>query len=118
MLDIHEYCLLKNQNKPSSDALQSCAPKKIRWLPRSPRFRFTPWRAVMEEDKNGKSKPLYLRQARQTHIRRHVKIRVETNPFDPRYKEYFEQRDKRTRYRKASVGQQSHFCRVENYSAL
>jgi len=78
------------------------------------------WRFYcMEEDSKGKTKPLYLRHAAQTHIRRHVKIRAEANPFDPRYKEYFEQRDKRTRYCIARpAGQQGNFCWVEDYSAL
>lgn len=46
------------------------------------------------KDKEGKSKPLYLKRATDTPIRRHKKIMSEANPFDPRYKEYFEQREK------------------------
>ena len=43
--------------------------------------------------KSGKSKPLFLKLAADTHIRRHKKIRGEANPFNPCYKEYFEQRE-------------------------
>ena len=46
------------------------------------------------KDKDGKTKPLYLKRATDTHIRRHKKIMGEANPFNPRYKEYFEQREK------------------------
>jgi RNA-directed DNA polymerase len=55
------------------------------------------WRFYcIEKDSSSKSKRLlYLRNATQTHIRRHVKIRAEANPFDPRYKEYFKHREKK-----------------------
>ncbi|MBA2651481.1 MAG: group II intron reverse transcriptase/maturase [Tatlockia sp.] len=44
------------------------------------------------KDKEGKEKNLYLKQATDTHIRRHTKIKAEANPFDPRFKEYFKER--------------------------
>ena len=47
------------------------------------------------KDKDGKQKPLYLRNASDTKIRRHVKIKSAATPFDPLYKEYFEQREQK-----------------------
>ena len=46
------------------------------------------------KDKVGVKKPLYLKQATDTHIRRHKKIKADANPFDPSYAEYFAQRKK------------------------
>ena len=48
----------------------------------------------MIKDKEGNSKPLYLRNASDTKIRRHVKIRSAATAFNPLYKEYFLQREK------------------------
>ena len=45
------------------------------------------------KDKEGKIKPLYLKRATDTRIRRHKKIRNEANPFNPIFKEYFKQRE-------------------------
>ena len=45
------------------------------------------------KDKVGKTKPLYLKNASDTKIRRHVKIKSAATPFNPLYKEYFEQRE-------------------------
>lgn len=47
------------------------------------------------KDKNGNKKPLYLKRASDTHIRRHIKVKAEANPFDPRFNEYFMQRTKK-----------------------
>jgi len=46
------------------------------------------------KDKMGKDVPIYLKDATDTHIRRHKKIKAEANPFDPSYKQYFAQRKK------------------------
>lgn len=46
------------------------------------------------KDKSGNKKPLYLKQAANTHIRRHKKIKADATPFDPSYKQYFIQRKK------------------------
>lgn len=44
-------------------------------------------------DKAGKNKKkLYLKLASDTHIRRHTKIKADANPFDPRFREYFQKR--------------------------
>ncbi|MBY0413541.1 MAG: group II intron reverse transcriptase/maturase [Bdellovibrionales bacterium] len=52
------------------------------------------WRFhCMTKDKDGNQKPLYLKNASDTKIRRHVKIRNAATAFDPLYKEYFEQRE-------------------------
>ena len=44
------------------------------------------------KDKAGNKKKLYLKLASDTHIRRHIKIKAEANPFDPRFKQYFQLR--------------------------
>ena len=51
----------------------------------------------MERDNEGSMKPLYLRRAMDTHIRRHIKVKAEANPFDPRFKKYYEEREKNKR---------------------
>lgn len=52
------------------------------------------WRFYcMCKDRSGKLKPLYLKLAGDTKIRRHIKIKSEATPFNPLYKEYFEQRE-------------------------
>jgi RNA-directed DNA polymerase len=48
------------------------------------------WRFhCMIKDKDGKLKPLYLKNASDTKIRRHVKIKSAATPFDPFYKKIF-----------------------------
>ena len=51
------------------------------------------------KDKDGKKKPLYLRNATETRIRRHKKILASATPFNPQFKEYFKKRglERRTR---------------------
>jgi RNA-directed DNA polymerase len=53
------------------------------------------------KDKNGKKKPLYLKNASDTKIRRHVKIKSDATPFDPLFKDYFKQREKAAKRRNA-----------------
>jgi len=52
------------------------------------------------KDKNGNKKPLYLKLASATQIRRHIKIRADATPFDPNFRDYFEkrERDRKSRY--------------------
>jgi len=52
------------------------------------------------KDKEGNKKQLYLKNATETHIRRHKKILASANPFDPQFKDYFQ---KRTKERKTSA---------------
>ena len=47
------------------------------------------------KDKDGRKTPLYLKRAASTPIRRHIKIKAEANPFNPRFKEYFLERGKK-----------------------
>ena len=47
--------------------------------------------AAVEQTPEGKRR-VELIGAEQTNIRRHVKVRSEANPFDPKYDEYFEKR--------------------------
>lgn len=59
------------------------------------------WRFhCMIRDKEGKTKPLYLQNASDTKIRRHVKIKSEATPFNPKYKDYFKQREEERKRRK------------------
>lgn len=52
------------------------------------------WRFYCKtKDKTGNQKLLYLKNASDTKIRRHVKIKSAATPFNPLYKEYFEQRE-------------------------
>lgn len=52
------------------------------------------------KDKKGNKKPLYLKNASDTKIRRHTKIVALANPFDPFYKDYFAKREmeRKSRY--------------------
>ena len=53
------------------------------------------WRFYcMIRDRDGKQRPLLLKKASDTKIRRHIKIKAKANPFDLAYKEYFEKREK------------------------
>ena len=45
------------------------------------------------KDKDGNKKPLYLKQASDTRIKHHIKIKAEANPFDPSFKDYFKKRE-------------------------
>ena len=55
------------------------------------------------KDKKGQKKTLYLKLAAETLIRRHIKIRAEANPFDSRFKEYFQKREKDRKDRSKST---------------
>lgn len=59
----------------------------------------------MLKDKAGNKKPLYLKKAAATAIRRHKKIIGEANPFNPQFKEYFIQREKERRTREYNLKQ-------------
>lgn len=59
------------------------------------------------KDKTGKKKPLYLKNASDTKIRRHVKIKSSATPFNPLYKEYFEQREEK-RIRRKTISKMTH----------
>ena len=49
------------------------------------------WRFYcITKDKDGNKKPLYLKNATETRIRRHKKILANANPFDPQFKDYFQ----------------------------
>jgi RNA-directed DNA polymerase len=56
------------------------------------------WRFYcMIKDKAGELKPLYLKNASDTKIHRHVKIKSGARVFDRLHKEYFEEREQKTR---------------------
>ena len=52
------------------------------------------------KDKDGKNMPLYLRIAKDTAIRRHIKIRGLAHPYNPQFKDYFEERKRKLTTRK------------------
>lgn len=57
-------------------------------------YRGDHWRFYcLIKDKEGQTKSFYLKRARDTKIRRHLKIKAKANPFDPFYREYFEKRE-------------------------
>jgi len=55
------------------------------------------------EDKKGNPKKLFLKNAQDTKIRRHVKIKSEATPFNPLFKEYFKQREEERKRRKTII---------------
>ncbi len=63
-------------------------------------YRGDHWRFYCRiKDKEGKTKYLYLKRAKDTKIRRHLKIKAKANPFDPFYRQYFEKREQEQRKR-------------------
>jgi len=66
----------------------------------------------MVKDKVGKQKPLYLKKAGDTKIRRHVKIKSAAHPFNPLYREYFEKR------KKDITNRQRNFAGLEMFSLI
>jgi len=59
------------------------------------------------KDKKGEPKTLFLKNATDTKIRRHVKIKSEATPFNPLYKEYFKQREEERKRRKTIINYES-----------
>lgn len=45
------------------------------------------------KDKDGKLVPIFIRYTRDTPIRRHIKIRSNTNPYNPVFKDYLKHRE-------------------------
>lgn len=62
------------------------------------------WRFhCMIKDKEGHLKPLYLKSASATKIRRHIKVKSEATPFNPVYKDYFKKREEEQKRRKTII---------------
>jgi RNA-directed DNA polymerase len=60
------------------------------------RYGLSNWRFYSNtKGKDGKIKPVYLRRAIDTKIKRHVKIRGAATPFNPEFKDYLEARDRK-----------------------
>jgi RNA-directed DNA polymerase len=70
------------------------------------------------KDKEGNKKPLYLKNAGATSIRRHKKIRAEANPFDPRFKEYFLERAKERKSRETTTARSTGLRIIQPYASL
>jgi RNA-directed DNA polymerase len=52
----------------------------------------------------GRSKVLRLLNANAVPIKRHIKIHAEAIPYDPKYKEYFAERERLQRWAKSTKG--------------
>ena len=70
------------------------------------------------KDKEGNKKPLYLRSAAATPIRRHKKIKAEANPFNPRFKEYFLEREKERKSRDTTTAKSAGLKVIQPYASL
>ncbi|MCX7114315.1 MAG: group II intron reverse transcriptase/maturase [Gammaproteobacteria bacterium] len=72
------------------------------------------------KDESGNKKPLYLKQASETLIRRHKKIKADATPFDPCYKDYFEQRykEQNTRFARANSLKSAGLRIIQPYASL
>lgn len=72
--------------------------KSIKWI-RSKYFKTigkSNWEFFGDIVSGGKIKEIVLFNSQKVPIVRHVKIKAEANPYDPLWKSYFEQRDRRT----------------------
>ena len=79
------------------------ASKGKRWIVKKyfTSFNGDNWRFhCVVKDKAGNKRPLYLKRASDTKIRRHVKIKSAANPFDPEYRKYFIEREAESKRRK------------------
>jgi RNA-directed DNA polymerase len=65
---------------------KSCAWSKAKY------FRTANGFSVRVHRQGGESRVLKLYRLASTHIQRHIKVRGEANPYDPRYTEYFDKR--------------------------
>ena len=70
------------------------------------------------KDKKGNKKPLYLKNAAATPIRRHKKIKAEANPFNPLFKEYFLERAKERKSRETTKAKSTGLRIVQPYASL
>jgi RNA-directed DNA polymerase len=70
------------------------------------------------KDKEGNKKPLYLKSAAATPIRRHKKIKAEANPFNPRFKEYFLEREKERKSRDTNTAKSAGLKVIQSYASL
>lgn len=63
---------------------------------------------AMIKDKKGNKIPLYLYNASKTPIKRHIKIKSEAHPYDPKFRDYFKHRESMSKTRltksEASLG--------------
>jgi RNA-directed DNA polymerase len=62
---------------------------------------------AMIKEKKGNKIPFYLYQACKTPVARHIKIKGEANPFNPKFKDYFKLRDKTNNTRLTSSNSRS-----------
>lgn len=61
----------------------------------------------MVKDKKGINIPLYLYRASETSIKRHIKIKSEAHPYDPKFKDYFKHRENTSKTRRTTVNNSS-----------
>lgn len=82
--------------------LKRHARKGKRWIISNyyTRYQGDNWRFhCVVKDKAGIKKPLYLRRASDTKIRRHTKIKAKATPFKPEFQSYFEESEEGRKYR-------------------
>lgn len=88
---IYRWCCRRHSNKGKT------------WITKKyfRRQRLNNWRFhAMVKDKDGKNLPLYLYLARETAIKRYIKIKSTAKIYDPEFKEYFELRKSMNNFRK------------------
>ncbi len=54
---------------------------------------------AMVRDEKGNNTPLYLYRAGETAIKRHIKIKSDAHPYDPKFKDYFKHRENTSKTR-------------------
>lgn len=69
--------------------------KNKQWI-KDKYFKKTPRTAWDFCGKSFEGFPIYLTKARYVHFKKHIKIRKDTNPYDPQYAQYFELRRRNT----------------------
>jgi len=70
-------------------------PMKGKWWIVNKYYKTPEWRFFANvKDKDGNTHPIFLKKATNTPIRRHRKILALANPFNPLFKQYFNQREK------------------------
>ena len=98
-------------------ALRRHSNKSKSWIYRKyfTRRGFSNWNFYANiKDKKGNKAQLFLYKASKTPIRRHIKIRSNATPYNPEFKDYFEQRNNISKIRKSH----NNYGMLEDYKML
>jgi len=98
-------------------ALRRHSNKSKSWIYRKYFIRrgFSNWNFYANiKDKEGDVAQLFLYKASKTPIRRHIKIKSSATPYNPEFKEYFEQRNNMSNTRKSC----NDYGRLKDYKML